>query len=435
MNDQQVSSPGAITLSGVVGIGQAIRDPEGAEFIDPFDGTIFGVAIYDEALSDEQIAAHADSYFNPVTEIIPVDPGTEGLVAYYAFENDANDSSGNALHGTLVGDAKFAEGPAGYGMALDLDGDGDYVDCGLDPMFDITEQITFTYWMKAVALDKGWNTVLSRGDDSWRSSRAGEENFMEAAVGGTSGNYVLGAKLVDDDKWHHVGAVYDGATFSLYVDGKLDASEESTGSITISSFPLYIGNNSDQMDRDWTGLIDEVTIYNRALSELEVLYLAGERVAPVDPGSNGLLAWWACDEGEGAVVGDSSGNGRDGAFVFGDPAWVEGIHGNAVELVGPTLVEVPPLDLELSEATMAGWIKPNGPQPEWASIIMTRDPGLATGFNVLGFELAYHWNDDSGSWSFRGGDMIAEDDWTFAAVTIEPDKATFYVNGEAGSVK
>jgi len=432
--DQQATAPTAITLAGIVGIGQAIRDPEGAEFIDPFDGTIFGVAIYDEALSDEQIAAHSDMYFNPVEEIIPVDPGAEGLVAYYAFENDANDSSGNEIHGTLVGDAGFAEGPAGYGVALNLDGDGDYVDCGLNPMLDITEQITFTYWMKAAALDKGWNTVLSRGDDSWRSSRAGEDNFMEAAVGGTSGNYLFGVTLVDDDKWHHVGAVYDGATFSFYVDGKLDSSEESTGSITISSYPLYIGNNSQNTDREWTGLIDEVTIYDRALSDLEVMYLAGKRVTPVDPGSDGLLAWWACDEGAGAVVGDSSGNGRDGTFVNGDPVWVEGIHGNAVELVGPTLIEIPPLDMELAEATMAGWIKPNGPQPDWSSIIMTRDPGLATGFNVLGYQLAYHWNDDSGSWSFRGEDMIAEDDWTFAAVTIEPDKATFYVNGEMGSV-
>jgi hypothetical protein len=83
---------------------------------------------------------------------------------------------------------------------------------------------------------------------------------------------------------------------------------------------------------------------------------------------------------------------------------------------------------------MAGWIKTNGSQPDWSSFIMTRTPGLATGFNVLGYQLAYHWNDTSSSWDYRGGDMIAEDDWTFAAVVIEPDKATFYVNGVAGSV-
>jgi hypothetical protein len=147
-----------------------------------------------------------------------------------------------------------------------------------------------------------------------------------------------------------------------------------------------------------------------------------------------LIAWWSCDEGSGNVVSDISGNGHDGAFVFGDPAWTEGIHGSAVQLTGPTLIEIPPINMELTEATMAGWIKPNGSQPDWSSFIMTRTPGLATGFNVLGYQLAYHWNDTSDSWSYRGGDMIAEDDWTFAAVVVEPDKATFYINGVAGSV-
>jgi hypothetical protein len=147
-----------------------------------------------------------------------------------------------------------------------------------------------------------------------------------------------------------------------------------------------------------------------------------------------LIAWWTFDEGSGFAVSDSSGNGHDGVFVFGDPSWTEGIHGSAVQLTGPTLIEIPAINMELTEATMAGWIKPNGSQPDWSSFIMTRTPGLATGFNVLGYQLAYHWNDTSDSWSYRGGDMIAEDDWTFAAVVVEPDKATFYLNGVAGSV-
>jgi len=179
------------------------------------------------------------------------------------------------------------------------------------------------------------------------------------------------------------------------------------------------------------GLFDAGNDWWWAIDNLDISGIAPER-APVD--TAGLLALWTCDEGEGAVVADISGNGRDGIFVNGDPAWVEGVEGTAVELIGPTLIETPPLDLELTEATMAGWIKPYGPQPDWSSFIMQRDPGLATGFNILGYQLAYHWNDTSDSWSFRGGDMIAEDEWTFAAVTIEPDKAQFYVNGEAGSV-
>ena len=171
-------------------------------------------------------------------------------------------------------------------------------------------------------------------------------------------------------------------------------------------------------------IIYVVVVLMLSLAPMNLVYAA-------DPD---LLAWWTFDEGAGTVVSDASGNGNDGAFVFGDPVWVEGRYGSAVELVGPTLIEIPALNVELTEATMAGWIKPNGAQPDWSSFIMTRTPGLATGFNVLGYQLAYHWNDTATSWDYRGGDMIAEDDWTFAAVVIEPDKATFYINGVAGSV-
>ncbi len=287
-----------------------------------FTGTVDEAIVYSRVLSDPEIRYLAGE------RATPVDPGTDGLVAYYAFEDNADDSSGNELHGTLVGDAKFAEGPAGYGMALDLDGDGDYVDCGTPPQLDITEQITFTYWIKVVAFDKGWNTVLSRGDDSWRSSRAGTENFMEAAVSGTSGNWVFGVTPVDDDNWHHVGAVYDGATFSVYVDGELDGSEESTGNITVSSYPLYIGNNSQNTDREWTGLIDEVVIYNRALSVGEIRYLGGFRPM-VDPGTDALIAYYPLD----IDALDASGNGNDGT-VNGDPTFVDGVIGTAMEFDG-----------------------------------------------------------------------------------------------------
>jgi len=190
------------------------------------------------------------------------------LVAWYRFDGDASDSSGNNLHGIEMGDPTYEAGV--FGQAISLDGDGDYVDCGLDPKFDITDQITFMYWIKVVALDKEWNTVLSRGDDSWRSSRADFNNFMEAAVGGTSGNYLYGVTPVDDGQWHHIAAVYDGTTFYLYADGALDASEPSTGQITASSYPLYIGDNSQATGRFWNGLIDDVMIFNRALSEEEI---------------------------------------------------------------------------------------------------------------------------------------------------------------------
>jgi hypothetical protein len=149
-------------------------------------------------------------------------------------------------------------------------------------------------------------------------------------------------------------------------------------------------------------------------------------------GDPALIGWWSCDEGAGTVVGDSSLNGNDGAFVNGDAVWAPGVYGNAVTLIAPTLVEVPAMGLTLSGATMSGWFMPYGTQPDWASIIMHRNPGLASGFNLLADgQLAYHWNDSSATWSYRGGAMYSAFEWTFCTLTVAPDKATFYVNGEA----
>ena len=114
---------------------------------------------------------------------INIAKGTDpSLVAWYRFDGDASDSSGNDLHGTEVGDPTYVGGV--FGQALDLDGDGDYIDCGNPPEFDIRDQITFTFWFQVRSFDAQWNTVIAKGDNSWRSSRADTNNFMEAAVSG-----------------------------------------------------------------------------------------------------------------------------------------------------------------------------------------------------------------------------------------------------------
>ena len=215
--------------------------------------------------------AHTGNVWSFTT--LPETPITDpSLVGWWKFDegmdNVALDWSGHGNHGALRGDPTYVAGV--FGQAISLDGYGDYVDCGNPPEFDITDFITFAYWIKVVEFDKGWNTVLSKGDDSWRSSRAGWNNFMEAAVTGTTGDYTYGVTPVDDGQWHHVGFVYDGRRNYLYVDGELDASEPSTGKINVSRYPLWIGGNAQWPGGWWNGLIDDVRIYNRALSQEDV---------------------------------------------------------------------------------------------------------------------------------------------------------------------
>ncbi len=143
-----------------------------------------------------------------------------------------------------------------------------------------------------------------------------------------------------------------------------------------------------------------------------------------------LLGWWKCDEGSDTVVADSSPKKRDGTFVTGPAAWTAGASGSAISLSGETLVEVPALNLTLTQATMAGWVLPSGTQVDWSAVLMHRP--LAHGLCLLGSrQLAYSWNDDPASWGYRGTAYYASDEWTHCAVTVEPTQATFYVNGAA----
>ncbi len=148
-----------------------------------------------------------------------------------------------------------------------------------------------------------------------------------------------------------------------------------------------------------------------------------------------LVGWWTCDEGEGSLVADSSANGNDGTAVEGDLIWGPGVYGNAIELTGG-LVEIPAVNITMTESTMAGWIKPIGAQPAWASIMMTR--GSATGLNMNPdtgtLQLAYHWGDASTTWGYRPGLLLADSEWNFAAVTVAADEAVFYLNGQETAV-
>ena len=79
--------------------------------------------------------------------------------------------------------------------------------------------------------------------------------------------------------WTHVALTYDGTTMQLYVNGVLAASQARTGSIQASSNPLWIGGNSPYGEY-FQGLIDEIRIYNRALTQAEI---QADMAAPTTP--------------------------------------------------------------------------------------------------------------------------------------------------------
>ncbi len=385
--------------------------------------------IFDLYPDGAQMLLNAVAYMTGVAEPEPVDPGSDGLIAYYAFENDANDSSANGLHGTLVGDPTFVEGPAGYGMALDFDGDGDYVDCGNSPLFDVTEQISIAAWVNIRSVPGEWRAVIAKGDNAWRiSTNSSTQGLHFGFEDGTRGWQAANSDTVLPlNEWHHVCGTYDLQNGGrIYIDGALDGTNPDTEGITLDTYNVYIGDNSQNTGRFWDGLIDEVAIYDRALSELEVLYLAGGRATPVNPGSDGLVAYYPLEND----VLDGSGNGYDGTIV-GDPTFVEGAVGMALEFDGDDHVDTGYTE-DLADWTISAWVmSPAAPSGDSPSGPVHRE-----------INYQFNWNHSSdtfrsaaalrvgGTWYAAKYAPVEADTWYHLTATYDGESLKAYRDGE-----
>jgi hypothetical protein len=271
------SYAGLDTLNTVADIGNDGRTDETGR-TEAFNGLLDEVAIYNRALSTGEIRYLAGYR-------APVDPGSDGLVAFYALENDVLDSSGNGNDGTIVGAATFVDGPAGYGMAMEFDGES-YIDCGNDASLDVTGPISIALWIRPGADDpEGQGTAtapmakaLSGASPSWswqvRYGWNSPQPYMAFTFNTSPRAWVYVGKNLERDEWAHIACSHDGTTLKCYLNGE-ETDSTPMGAITSSSTPVLIG--SDGWRSDWIGAIDEVAIYDRGLSDEEVLYLAGNR--------------------------------------------------------------------------------------------------------------------------------------------------------------
>ena len=371
----------------------------------------------------------------------PVDPGTDGLVAYYALENNTDDSSGNELHGTIVGAPTFVDGPAGYGMAMEFDGES-YVDCGFDPRLDITGPISMGIWIKPGTDGSVETAPLSKADSvrgwSWQLRygwNTDKPTIMGFQFNGTDSRvWVYVNQELAVGEWYHVAGAYDGETVRCYLDGVETDSAPMSG-ITGGPSSLLIG--SDGWRCDWIGAIDEVAIYDRGLSAREVLYLAGFRsTVETDPS---LVIYYSFDE-VSDIVADQSGKGHDGVVVGDVTAEPEGMYngaanfasGSYLDLDGPSF---PAEDIPTSAMTLAAWIKcaNTGGDHEIFSARASDESWLIHPEPKSSGDIRWLLRSYGGTTIFqiRAGTMTW-DEWLHFAGTYDKasGKAALYINGE-----
>jgi hypothetical protein len=210
----------------------------------------------------------------------------DGLVLYLPFDEGkgdvTQDMSPNKFTGVITG-AKWGKGK--FGNALTFDGDGDFVEIPFNKAFDIKGGITMAAWVTAnIPFSPEWRIIINA-----KKSAQGPWGLQTRAAANLETFYdVAGVRVwassvstMERDVFHQVAGTYDkDKGFSVYFDGKLEPGAANSGNLNTrgeidspAQEGVVVGHNYNSAGRWWNGTIDEVMIYNRALSENEMAQL------------------------------------------------------------------------------------------------------------------------------------------------------------------
>jgi Concanavalin A-like lectin/glucanases superfamily len=280
VNGSQVGSA-ASALSPLDNLA-ALRIGNSAAGTDGWAGDLDDVAVYGSALS----AAQLQNHFRCGHRYRDVILGTAGLQSYWRLGEvsgvTAFDSKGTA-NGTLNGPSFGGAGATTHpNDALTLDGVDDYVDFGDVHDFAGTSSFTLEAWINRTTLGEAdkWRWILTKQSivdprDGWalvvapNDSGSGQRLWFSRINAGTE-HVALSTTVTAANTWYHVAATYDGSTMRVYVNGVLEGSTASAMSLPNTTFPLRISSAAPPSVHRFPGRLDEVAVYNVALSGAQV---------------------------------------------------------------------------------------------------------------------------------------------------------------------
>jgi hypothetical protein len=266
-----------------------------------------------------------------------------GLAAAYAFNEGSGtvlaDRSGNGNHGILGAAAPAWTAHGRFGGALNFDGIDDFVEIADSASLDLTTGMTLEAWVNPQTKN-GWRTVLIKeapdslsyalyaSDDATRPDGYARIGGIPRRVQGYSSSLAV-------NEWNHLTATYASGTLRLYVNGLPVGTEYFSGPIETSAQVLRLGGSSVWGDY-FRGMVDEVRIYNVALTQAQIQI---DMQRSVEPGAlapatstTGLVAAYGFNAGTGATLHDSSGKANHGSIS--GATWASGFSGGALAFDG-----------------------------------------------------------------------------------------------------
>lgn len=441
-----------------------------------FDGTIDEFKIYNGILNPSQIkvdlnAGTAVNFGTGTNEMSNVSEGLAQPLGYWKFDENSGtstteDSSGNNKQGTLNGTMTSTDWvPGKYGSALTFDGIDDYVTVADDAIYSGFNTLSFSGWFKAdtTASSKGNNMQIFQKSHSvspWQSFQTYVDSSTNRLAGqvydtaGTSNLYVESATTIAADTWYHYVFIYNNGSFDLYLNGRLEdtTTGSMTGNIFDSNSTLRIGSNTGS--NDFSGVIDEIKIWNVALSPAQVAY-EYNRGKP--------MAHWRLDECSGTVINDASGNSLTGTLTIGatgtntsagscssgtgTEAWNNGTTGKlnfSIDLDGTDdYIQVSDNDKldfgDNEDLTITGWFYRDSATTD--DVIVAKRNGIAagdTGYMVYlddaNDSLILEISDGTDEYQLESATSFTSPGWHHFAVVWDQDSAAnseIYLNGQA----
>ena len=251
-------------------VANRVAQPTGTSYTDT--GLTAGTYYY--KVTAEDAAGNVGPASNEATATVTA-PATVGLVAAYGFDEGSGtttaDQSGNGNGGTLANTTWAGAGAGKYGNALSFNGTSSLVTVAHSSSLNLTTAVTMEAWVRPTTVT-GWRTVMLKersGYYGWAMYGNTDSNRPSANVYTSTDHDLRGTAQLAANTWTHLAATYDGSVIALYVNGTQAATVLASGSIISATGSLRIGGNTIWGEY-FNGLIDEVRVYNRALTAGEI---------------------------------------------------------------------------------------------------------------------------------------------------------------------
>jgi hypothetical protein len=202
---------------------------------------------------------------------------TGDLVAFYPFNGNANDETGNGHNGTVSGALLVADRFGNPNSAYYFDGLNDYIRIPNHDSLNFQQSMTVNFWMNIGELYPREAFPISHGswENRWKVSIIPDQKLRWTIKCNTGIIDLDTETQLTVNNWHNYTVFYDGSDFEIYIDGELDNFSPWSGSILTTTIDLTIGqmlpNNSSY---NFKGIIDDIRIFNYGLSVEEIENLA-----------------------------------------------------------------------------------------------------------------------------------------------------------------